>query len=190
MLVTWRNILVMLLVIGAAFSAWSLLTHRDHVAATIAADVRPDYTLKDFEMVVLTAQGEESFTLRAPELIRDPSAKTMDITTPVFLIPPGKDSRSDGWEVRSLTGWISAKGEELRLRGTVRAVSDGTAGVPVIIATEQLNVFPETDIINSAAEVSFTRPGSILRGRGLDMNLDTKLYSLHSEVRWHYVPSR
>ncbi|MBA3486778.1 MAG: LPS export ABC transporter periplasmic protein LptC [Lysobacter sp.] len=187
---TWRSVLIVLLVIGAAFSAWSLLTQRDDVAATIAADAQPDYTLQDFEMVALNAQGEQSFTLRAPELIRDPSSKTMDITTPVFLIPPGKDSRSDGWEVRSHTGWISAKGEELRLRGEVRAVSDGAAGVPVIIATEQLNVFPETDIINSAAEVSFTRPGSILRGRGLEMNLDTKLYSLQSEVRWHYAPTR
>lgn len=187
---TWRSVLIVLLVIGGAFSAWSLLTHSDDVAATIAADIQPDYTLQDFEMVALNEQGEQSFTLRAPALVRDPSSKIMDITTPVFLIPPGKDSSSDGWEVRSRTGWISAKGEELRLRGQVRAVSDGAAGVPVTIATEQLNVFPETDIIKSAAEVSFTRPGSILRGRGLEMNLDTKLYSLHSEVRWHYVPTR
>lgn len=187
---TWRNVLVVLLVIGAAFSAWSLLTHRDDVAATMAADAGPDYTLQDFELVALNALGEQSFTLRAPELVRDPSNKAMDITTPVFLIPPGGDSSSDGWEVRARTGWISAKGDELRLRGQVRAVSDGAAGVPVTIATEQLNVFPETDIINSTAEVSFTRPGSILRGRGLEMNLDTKLYSLHSEVRWHYAPTR
>lgn len=187
---TWRSVLVVLLVIGAAFSAWSLLTQRDDAAAIIAADAGPDYTLQDFEMVALNDQGEQSFTLRAPELVRDPTSKTMDITTPVFMIPPGEDSSSDGWEIRSRTGWIAAKGEELRLRGEVRAVSDGAAGVPVTIATEQLNVFPETDIINSAAEVSFTRPGSILRGRGLEMNLDTKLYSLHSEVRWHYAPTR
>lgn len=186
----WRNVLIVLLVVGGAFSAWSLLTERDDAASTIAADAGPDYTLEDFELVALNSRGEESFTLRAPGLVRDPSSKAMDITTPVFLIPPGEDASSDGWEIRSRSGWISARGEELRLRGEVRAVSDGAAGVPVTIATEQLNVFPETDMVSSSDEVSFTRPGSILRGRGLEMNLETKLYSLHSEVRWHYVPTR
>lgn len=182
--------LIVLLVIGAAVSAWSLWSQRDGVAATASANAAPDYTLKDFELIVLDEAGQQSFTLRAPELTRDPTARTMDIATPVFLIPPGEDAGSDGWELRARTGWISADGDELRLRDEVRAVSDGVTGAPMTMATEQLNVFPETDLVDSAVEVSFTRPGSILRGRGLEMNLDTKLYTLHSEVRWHYAPTR
>jgi lipopolysaccharide export system protein LptC len=187
---SWRGVLIVLLAIGAAVSAWSLWSQREDVAATAAANAAPDYTLKDFELVVLDEAGEQSFTLRAPELTRDPAQRTMDIATPLFLVPPGKDASSDGWEIRARKGWISADGDELRLRQEVRAVSDGVSGAPMTMATEQLNVFPETDLVDSPVEVSFTRPGSILRGRGLEMNLDTKLYTLHSEVRWHNAHTR
>ncbi len=183
-------VLIVLLVIGGAVSAWSLWSQRDEAVATSAAEAAPDYTLKNFELVVLDEAGEQSFTLRAPELTRDPTQRTMDIATPLFEIPPGKDASSDGWEIRAARGWISADGDELRLRDQVRAVSDGVTGAPMTMATEQLNVFPETDLVDSEVEVSFTRPGSILRGRGLEMNLDTKLYTLHDEVRWHYAPTR
>ena len=181
---------MVLLIIGAAVSGWSFWNQKNEDAATIASGAGPDYILDNFELVVLDEAGEESFTLRAPKMERDPANRTMDLTTPVFLIPPGRDAGTDAWEVRSRTGWVSEKGDEVRLSGEVRAVSDGAAGVPMTIATEQLNIFPENNRVSSAVGVSFTRPGSILRGRGLDMQLDTKLYTLHSEVRWHYAPTR
>lgn len=179
-----------LLLAGAAVSAWSLWNQRDRDASGAVTSGRSDYVLNDFEMVALDAGGHESFTLRAPKLVRDPGAKTLDITTPLFLIPPRTGSSGDAWEVRALKGWVSAAGDELRLRGKVDATSAGVADAPIAIKTEQLNVFPETSRINSAVAVSINRPGSILRGHGLDVDLDTKLYTLRSKVRSHYAPTR
>lgn len=187
---TWRGLVTVLLFVGAAISAWSLWTQRGQEPSQRAASGRPDYVLNDFELVALDAQGHESFTLRAPNLARDPDTKTMDIATPLFLIPPRAGSSGDAWQVRSQTGWVSADGDELRLRGKVRATSDGATDAPVAIATEQLNVFPETKRVTSAVAVSINRPGSILRGRGLEVDLATKLYTIQSEVRSHYVPTR
>ena len=187
---TWRSVVTVLLLIGAAVSGWSLWIQRGDEAATVAGSSRPDYVLNDFELIVLGAQGNESFTLRAPKLARDPTSRALDVTAPLFLIPPGPDSRSDAWEVRASTGWISAEGDELRLRGEVRAVSDGSTGVPITIASEQLNVFPEEDRVSSAVAVNINRPGSILRGHGLEVYLDTKAYTLESEVRSSYAPTR
>jgi lipopolysaccharide export system protein LptC len=188
--VSWRGIVTVLLLIGAAISGWALWTERSQESPQGPASGRPDYVLNDFELVVLDAQGDESFTLRAPKLARDPSTKAMDIATPLFLIPPREGSSGDAWQVRSQTGWVSAEGDELRLRGKVRATSDGAADPPVTIATEQLNVFPENKRVTSAVAVSINRPGSILRGHGLEVDLATKLYTLQSEVRSHYVPTR
>ena len=187
---TWRGIVTVLLLIGGVISAWSLWIQRGEEAAMIATSSRPDYVLHDFELIVLGAQGNESFTLRAPLLARDPATRALDVTTPLFLIPPGPGSRSDAWEVRARTGWVSAEGDELRLRGEVRAVSDGSSGVPISIATEQLNVFPEDNRVSSAVAVNINRPGSILRGHGLEVDLDTKAYMLESEVRSNYAPTR
>lgn len=187
---TWRSVVTVLLLIGAAISGWSLWTQRAEHATTVQASGRPDYVLNDFELIVLGADGSESFTLRAPKLARDPASRAMDVVTPLFLIPPGQDASGDAWEVRARTGWVSAGGDELHLRGEVRAVSDGSTGAPVTVATEELNVFPEDNRVESAVAVSINRPGSILRGHGLEVDLDTRLYTLKSEVRSNYATTR
>lgn len=187
---TWRGTVSLVLLVIAAISGWSLWTKRNAPDETVVADgARPDYVLRDFELVALDAQGRETFTLRAPSLARDPDNETMEIATPLFLIPPRQGSSSgDAWQVRSDTGWISAEGDELRLRGAVKAESDGRTEAPVTITTEQLNVFPEADRVTSPVAVTINRPGSILRGNGLEVNLASKQYTLRSEVRSRYAP--
>ena len=185
---TWRSIVTVLLLVGAAISGWSLWNQRTEEATTVQASGRPDYVLNDFELIVLGADGNESFTVRAPKLARDPASRTMDVVTPLFLIPPRPGASSDAWEVRARTGWVSAEGDELRLRGAVEAESDGSTDVPVVITTEQLSVFPEADRVTSPVAVTINRPGSILRGDGLEVNLARKQYTLKSEVRSRYAP--
>ena len=177
------------LLAAAVASGWAVWHQRGKDASLAALPGQPDYVLEDFELVALDEHGKESFTLRAPRLARDPDAKTLDITTPLFLIPPRAGSQGAPWEVRSKTGWVSAKGEELRLRGDVTAVSAGATG-PTTLASEEMNVFPKAKRANSAAQVTVTQPGSILRGRGLEVSLDSRQYTLQSEVTSRYVPSR
>jgi len=186
---SWRGIAMPTLLVAAAVSGWALWRQRHQDPAQSVAAGRADYVLNDFELVALDEQGQESFTLRAPRLARDPNAKTLDITTPVFLIPARAGSQGEPWEVRSQTGWVSAKGEELRLRGDVKAVSVGAAS-PTTLASDEMNVFPKTRRASSAAQVTITRPGSILRGRGLEASLASRQYTLKSEVNSRYVPPR
>lgn len=187
---SWRGVVSLVLLAIAAISGWSLWSKRNAPNDDlVAAGGRPDYVLHDFELVALDAQGRETFTLRAPRLARDPGTETMEIVTPLFLIPPREgSSNGDAWQVRADTGWISAEGDELRLRGAVKAESDGSTDVPVTITTEQLNVFPEADRVASPVAVTINRPGSILRGDGLEVNLASKQYTLKSEVRSRYAP--
>lgn len=185
----WRALVTVLLLIGAVISGWSVWNQSQQDAGPAGPTARADYVLEEFELIALNAQGKESFTLKAPRLARDPNAKTLDIATPLFLIPPGEKSSGDAWEVRAKNGWVSAEGDELRLRGNVLGTSEGRAGAPTTMRTEQLNVYPETKRATSPGKVVITRPGSILSGRGLRMNLATKQYSFTSEVRHRYVPT-
>jgi lipopolysaccharide export system protein LptC len=189
-LLNWRTGVTLVLLVVAVVSGWSLWSKREAPAeAAVAGGGRPDYVLHDFELVALDAEGRESFTLRAPELARDPGTKTMEIATPLFLIPPrGEDGSGDAWEVRAHRGWVSAEGDELRLSGKVKARSDGRNDAPVTITTERLNVYPEADRVASPVAVSINRPGSILRGVGLEVNLASEQYTLLSEVRSRYAP--
>jgi len=185
----WRAIVTVLLLVGAIVSGWSVWTQRSRDVVPTGAPARSDYVLIDFELTSLNPQGRESFTLRAPRLARDPDEKTMDIATPLFLIPPGEGTGNDAWEVRAKNAWVSAEGDELRLRGDVKGASSGMTGPVTSVATDQMNIYPDTRRASSPGRVVITRPGSILSGRGLQLNLASKQYSFKSEVRQRYVPT-
>jgi lipopolysaccharide export system protein LptC len=185
----WRAITTILLLVGAIVSGWSVWNQRNKEVAPTATGVHSDYVLIDFELTALNEQGRESFTLRAPRLARDPQQRTMEIATPLFLIPPGDRTGSDAWEVRSKDAWVSAEGDLLRLRGDVRGVSSGLTSAATTMTAKELNIFPDKRRAQSPGQVVITRPGSILSGRGLQLDLATKQYSFKSEVHHRYVPT-
>lgn len=180
-----RALLGLVLLVAAALSGWSLWKNRVTDEEARAESGRSDYVLRDFELTALDDDGTESFTLRAPMLSETPGARTMELATPLFLLP---DEQGKYWEVRADSGWVAADREEIRLRGNVEAQSPEGAR-PVNMKTAQLNVFPETSRAASPAVVTITQPGSILRGRGLEADLAEKRYVLLSQVRSRYARS-
>ncbi|GAA4860913.1 LPS export ABC transporter periplasmic protein LptC [Luteimonas vadosa] len=183
---SWRAWLGTILLVAAIVSGWSAWRQRaDPLTATGVAD-RSDYVLHDFELVSLDAQGKESFTLRAPELARNPADGTIALQTPLFLLP---DPDGTYWEVRSRTGWLSASHDELRLRGDVVAKAEEAAADAISMNTEQLNVFPQTNLATSAVPVTITQSGSTMRGSSMQADLAAKNVKL-KDVRTRYAPNR
>lgn len=182
----YRLVLGLVLLAAAAVSGWSLWRNRVTEEVARADSGRSEYVLRDFELTALDRSGKESFTLRAPLLRETPGASTMELTTPLFLLP---DEQGKYWEVRSKTGWVSQDREEIRLRGDVHAQSPEGDPRPVEMRTERLTVYPGTNRATSDAVVTITQPGSILRGRGLRADLAEKRYELLSQVHSRYVRS-
>ena len=182
---SWRAGLGLALLLAALFSGWSAWKHRRHHAAVEAPRLRPDYVMRDFEMVGLDERGQEALTLKAPLMQRSPVDQTWTITTPLFLLP---DPDGKAWELRAQSGWIDAKGEELRLRGGVVGTSPAGTKRPTEFKTPHLNVFPGRNLVRTDAAVTLTQPGSILSGVGFEANTQTKRYVLKSQVRSRYAP--
>ena len=181
---SWRGILTLLLLVAAIATGWSVWRQHERAPGAVGSGTRSQYVLHDFELVALDDAGVESFTLRAPTMSQTPGQRSMDMASPVFLLP---DSDRRYWTVAAKQGWIGPEGEELRLSGDVRV--DGPPGDrKVVMETEQLNVFPERDTAIAPGVVTITQPGSILRGRGLETNLASKRYELKSQVHSRYVP--
>lgn len=182
---SWRATLGLILLLAAIVSGWSAWKNRDVPPPNRIVADRSDYVMRDFEMIVLNGQGAEAVAVRAPEMARNPHDETYTITTPLFLLPE-EDGRS--WELRSKTGWLSAKGEELRLKGDVHGVSPEGSARKAEFRTETLNVFPDRDLARTDDVVTVTQPGSRLSGRGFETNLKTKEYTFKSQVRSIYEP--
>ena len=189
-----RGWLVLVLLVVAAVTGWSVWKSRPDDRMPVADPTRSNYVLTDFEAIVLDDQGNESFTVQAPRLARSPADQTMTVETPVFFIPvsPGPNlppTREAGWEVRSNTAWVSGKGDEVRLQGNVIAVSKQSER-GMRMTTQRLNVFPQKNRAVSPGVVTVTQPGSILRGQGMEALLDSKRVRFHSNVKLRYVPTR
>ena len=183
----WRVVLSLALVVAAIVIGGALW--RQHgPGSTPLEEGRSDYTLHDFELVSLDAEGREAFTLRAPKLTRDPDVRTLDIATPVFAIPPRAGGNAKPWDVRSKTGWVSASGDEIRLRGDVVATSIDADGQAIRMDTQQLNVFPQSNRATSAVRVVVRQPGLILNGHGMDAKLDSRVVQLQN-VKARYEKS-
>ena len=182
---SWRTTLGLVLLLAAIVSGWSAWKNRDVPPPNRIVADRSDYVMRDFEMIALNGKGEEAVAVRSPEMARNPQDQTYSITTPLFLLP---EENGRSWELRSKTGWLSAKGEELRLKGNVRGVSPEGGARKAEFRTETLNVFPDRDLARTDDVVTVTQPGSRLSGRGFETNLKTKDYTFKSQVRSIYEP--
>jgi len=183
---TRRHGMTIALLLGALLTGWSVLRHHAHKAAGAGINGRSDFVLRDFELISLDKTGKESFTLRAPMLQQTPGARTMELATPLFLLP---DTQGHYWQVRSATGWVSENRDELRLRGHVVTLNPPQDPRRIAMNTEQLNVYPNTRKATSAAVVTVTEPGLTMRGRGLDADLVAKRFTLLSQATARYVSS-
>ena len=181
----WRLALGLVLTVIAVLAGWSLLRQRDGGDPTaVDSGQRPDYVMHDFELIGLDEQGKENVTLRAPLLERSAADQTMAITAPLFLLP---DSNGRPWQLRAKSGWIDAKGDELRLKDDVVGTSPEGA-TPTRLETTHLNVFPDRNLARTDAKVTITRPGSILSGVGFETNTKTQHYVFESQVKSRYAP--
>lgn len=184
---SWRAWLTLALGVAAVLAGLAIWRENSHLKTRGPAEYRPDYVLSDFTMVSLNQQGEEALTLSAPQLRRNPDTRAMDIDQPTFLFPDRNNRR---WRATAKTAWVSAKGEEVKLRGD--AVIDSPAGDANQgrITSPTLDVFTEKGKERATTQdaVVITKPGTIIRGRGLDADFNQDRVVLHNEVRIQYDP--
>lgn len=183
----WRLVLTVVLLTGALLSGWSAWRQKDSIVDADPADGRTDYLLRDFDIVALDSEGNEAFSLQAPELQQTPGARTLELVTPLFHVP---ETEGDGrWAIRSQTGWVSEDNEEVRLRGDVVADSPEGSARPTRMRTEALNVFPQRNQATSEAVVDVQQPGSTMQGTGLRADLDSGRIELLSKVKFRNEPN-
>jgi lipopolysaccharide export system protein LptC len=77
---------------------------------------RSDYTLTDFRVDVLDADGAHSFTIVAPWLVRKEEDGSVYVTSPHYEII---DTAGNVWRGTSDSAWINRDGTVMRLEGAV-----------------------------------------------------------------------
>jgi lipopolysaccharide export system protein LptC len=174
------------LLLAAAVSSWLVWLLREPAPApALVGPPRSDYFLTDFSMVALDAEGRESFAAQGPRLARHPTAGTLEVSAPEFTLPDAEGGR---WLARADAAWVSADAGELRLLRAVRVTAPEGAEGPSELQTERLDLFPRMRQLRSADAVTASGPGFILRGVGLEAELETRRFRLLDQVSARYEP--
>lgn len=182
----WRIALTLIMLAAALASGWSVWNLSQSSEASVLV-ARSDYVLRNYEITALDKLGRETFTLRGPELHRDPGSQTMSMTTPQFMIP---DRNGYYWDVRAQHGQVTDDGKQLNLIEQVQVNSPPAVPPPTRIETSQLTFLLDTNQAKTAAQVTITRPGLTMRGKGLQADFDRHQIALLSQVHARYASSQ
>jgi lipopolysaccharide export system protein LptC len=107
---------------------------------TFAGPPRSDYTLTDFTLNALDAEGKLSFQTVGPTLARRGEDGSIFVTTPDYIIYDGNGHQ---WKGRSDSAWVNKDGTIMRLDGHAEMHRQAAPGVqPVDVVTRDLTTWP------------------------------------------------
>ncbi|MGH8041163.1 MAG: LPS export ABC transporter periplasmic protein LptC [Rudaea sp.] len=158
---------------------------------------RSDYTLADFSIDALDAQGRHSFSMAGPRLVRRAEDGSIFVTTPDYEII---DNSRNLWKGNSDSAWVNKDGTVMKLEGKVDMHRLPSAKVPPAqLLTSDLTVTStgKGQAVSSAqgktmstdALATITDPGHVVHGVGMRADLGLKTVQLLSDVHWTLLPS-
>lgn len=158
---------------------------------------RSDYTLFNFSIDALDAEGQHSFSVAGPRLVRRAEDASIFVTTPDYTI---LDNGGHTWKGTSDAAWVDKNGTVMKLEGKVdmhRLPGPGTP--PAQLLTSDLTVTSpgKGQVISSAqgktmqtqALATITEPGRVVHGIGMQADLGLKTLQLLSDVHWILLPA-
>lgn len=174
-------IIVLLLALAGIGTEVLLWINRDRTdAQTFAGPPRSDYTLNNFTMDALDTAGRRTFQVSGPHLARRGDDGSVFVSTPEYLIIDGNDH---AWHGTSDAAWVNKDGSVMKLQGLVEMHRDPSADSDAIdVTTRDLTTWPKTKKMETAAETTIARPGSIVRGVGMRGDLNSKVLELLADV--------
>jgi lipopolysaccharide export system protein LptC len=165
---------------GIALNIVLWVTRQRTNGETFAGPPRSDYTLSDFTLNALDAEGKLSFQTVGPFLARRGEDGSIFVTTPDYVIYDGSGHE---WKGKSDSAWVSKDGTVMRLDGHAEMHRQASPGVqPVDVVTSDLVTWPKDKKMETAAPATIVQPGSILRGTGMRGDLNTRELELLSDV--------
>ncbi len=170
----------LLAIAGIALNIVFWLTRQRTSEQTFEGPPRSDYTLGDFTLNALDAEGNLSFQTIGPFLARRGEDGSIFVTTPDYVIYDGGGNQ---WKGKSDSAWVNKEGTIMKLQGHVEMHRQAEKGVqPVDLVTTDLTTWPKDKKMETAALATIIQPGSILRGIGMRGDLNTKELELLSNV--------
>jgi lipopolysaccharide export system protein LptC len=139
----------------------------------------PDYIAEKFNVNRFGPSGALLDTMSAEKMIHFPDNEKTEVTEPRLSHFGG----SRPIHISAKQGIIGADAREVVLTQDVHVRRVGKSGEPdTELSTSALTIFPDDEVVRTAAPVTLSRGGSVLHGIGLEADNKTAIYKLLSRV--------
>jgi lipopolysaccharide export system protein LptC len=148
----------------------------------------PDYVITNFTTTTFDREGKPLSILSAARMVHFPDDDTTELYSPrVVQTKPAEPRMS----VRADRGAVSADGEELFLYDNVVLVREADAERPEArLTTSFLHVLRDRSLVRTDREVTIVEDTRSLRGRGMEYNSESRVFTLMAEVRGRFEPKK
>ena len=186
-----------MLAIASQILVWVFV---ERVPATdFSGPLRSGYTLDDFTLDALDADGQHAFSIVAPRLVRKDEDGSIFVTTPDYVII---DNSGNVWKGTSDSAWVNKGGTVMKLEGKVdmhRLPTAKTAPAQLLTSDLTVTTSPKAKgttqsqgkekIMQTTALTTITTPGHVVHGVGMHADMGLKVVELFSDVHWIALPT-
>jgi lipopolysaccharide export system protein LptC len=139
----------------------------------------PDYTVDNFTLRRLDAQGKLEYSLVADAMLHYPDDDSTEVIAPRLT----HVGRPQPMHLSAKRAHVSKDGNEVVLYEDVRAVREATAKDPeVVVTTSQLSVYPDRDFAVTDKPVRIVQGQSVMNGVGMEIDQKNMVYKLLSNT--------
>jgi lipopolysaccharide export system protein LptC len=149
----------------------------------------PDYTVDKLSGARLGGNGTVTYTLSAEKMMHYPDDDSTLLTAPRFVSYGG--SAKVAVTVTASEAVVSSNGEHVYFQDDVRVARAAHAGgSELVMRTTFLHVVPDRHIARTDRTVFISDATATVSAVGLEMNSETRVIKLLSNVRGIYDPAR
>jgi lipopolysaccharide export system protein LptC len=146
----------------------------------------PDYMVDTLRAVRTNETGAVIYTLAADRMVHYPDDDTTVLTRPHFV---SLRSKQAPMTITAREGLVSSNGENVYFKEDVKVTRAAYADrSEMVMRTTFLHIIPDDDIAKTDRPVTITDAATVVNAVGLEMNSDTRVLKLYSNVRGTYDP--
>lgn len=144
----------------------------------------PDYIVENLTAVSLNETGTASYTLAAAKMMHYPDGDTTLLTTPKFV---SYGSAKAPVTITASEAVVSANGQHVYFQDDVRVTRAAHGATSeLVVRTAFLHVIPDDNMAKTDRQVTVSDAATTVTAVGLELNNDTRVIKLLSQVRGTY----
>lgn len=148
----------------------------------------PDYIVEKLSAVRLGETGSPRYSLAAAKMVHYPDDDATLLTLPRFV---SYSSPKAPLTVTANEGVVTSQGDHVYFQDDVRVTRAAYEGASeIVMRTSFLDVIPELHIARTDRAVTVTEDTNTVTAVGLEVNSETRVIKLLSNVRGFYEPGK